>query len=69
MQKEKEELRGWLTECIDKLQVQIDHFETEIEAAQAATKKKKPDKDVSLRVEEGRVVWCSSSASGLSLNV
>lgn len=47
MQKEKEELRGWLTECIDKLQVQIDHFESELESVQAATKKKKPDRDVS----------------------
>ncbi|KAL5473121.1 hypothetical protein EMCRGX_G027567 [Ephydatia muelleri] len=45
MQKEKEELRGWITECIDKLQVQIDHFESEIESVQAATKKKKPDRD------------------------
>ena len=45
-QKEKEELRTWLTDCIDKLQVQIDHFEADIESGLAATKKKKADRDV-----------------------
>lgn len=46
-QKEKEEVRQWLTDSIDKLQVQIDQFESEVESVYASSKKKKLDRDVS----------------------
>ena len=45
-QKEKEELRSWLADSIDKLNMQIDQFESEAESMHAG-KKKKVDKDVS----------------------
>lgn len=45
-QKEKEEVRQWLMECLDNLQMQIDQFESEIESLRAGTKKKKLDRDV-----------------------
>ena len=46
-QREKEEMREWLSECIDKLKLQIDQFESEIESLHAGSKKKKLDRDVS----------------------
>lgn len=46
-QREKEEIRSWLVDCIDKLCLQIDQFESEAETLHAGTKKKKVDKDVS----------------------
>ncbi len=46
-QREKEEMRSWLTECIDKMSMQINHFESEIESLHAGPKKKKVDRDVS----------------------
>ena len=45
-QKEKEEVRMWLMECIDQLQMQIDQFESEMESLHAGPKKKKLDRDV-----------------------
>ena len=46
-QRKKEEIRQWLTDSIDKLNMQIDEFEAEIETLYAGTKKKKLDRDVS----------------------
>ena len=46
-QREKEEVRQWLTESIDKLNMQIDEFESEVESLFAGSKKKKLDRDVS----------------------
>lgn len=46
-QREKEEVREWLSECIVKLKLQIDQFESEIESLHAGSKKKKLDRDVS----------------------
>lgn len=46
-QREKEEMREWLSECIVKLKLQIDQFESEIESLHAGSKKKKLDRDVS----------------------
>lgn len=45
-QREKEEIRSWLVDCIDKLYLQIDQFESESETLHAG-KKKKVDRDVS----------------------
>ena len=45
-QKEKEEIRQWLTDRIDQLQMQIDQFESEIETIHSSTKRKKLDRDV-----------------------
>lgn len=47
-QREKEEIRQWLTDNIDKLNFQIDQFEAEIESVHASSKKRKLDRDVSL---------------------
>ena len=46
-QKEKEDVRLWLTDSIDKLNLQIDQFESEVESVYAGSKKKKLDRDVS----------------------
>lgn len=46
-QKEKEEVRQWLMECLSDLKMQIDQFESEIESLHAGPKKKKLDRDVS----------------------
>ena len=46
-QREKEEVRSWLGDCIDKLNLQVNLFEAEVETLHAASKKKKVDKDVS----------------------
>lgn len=46
-QREKEEVRSWLADSIDKLTLQIDQFESEVESMHAG-KKKKVDKDVSM---------------------
>ena len=51
-QREKEEVRTWLTDCIDKLNQQIDQFESEIESLHAGSKKKKVDRDVSEMASE-----------------
>ena len=46
-QKEKDEIRQWLTDSIDQLNLQTDQFESEIESVFAGTKKKKLDREVS----------------------
>ena len=46
-QKEKEEVRRWLTEVSDKLNLQVDQFESEIESVYAGSRKKKLERDVS----------------------
>lgn len=61
-QREKEEVRSWLMDCIDKLNLQIDQFESEIESLHAA-KKKKVDKEVRSRegmglCSLGPEKWC-----------
>lgn len=45
-QKEKDEMRHWLTDSIGSLQMQIDQLESEIESVSVASKRKKLDKDV-----------------------
>ncbi|KXJ09681.1 CCR4-NOT transcription complex subunit 3 [Exaiptasia diaphana] len=51
-QKEKEEARQWITEVLDKLRLQVDQFESEVEQMFAGSKKKKLDKDKQDKVEE-----------------
>lgn len=46
-QREREEVRQWLTDSIDKLNLQIDQFESEVESLYVGMKKKKLDRDVS----------------------
>ena len=40
-------MRQWLTESIDKLNLQVDTFESEVESLYAGSKKRKLDRDVS----------------------
>ena len=42
-QREREEVRQWLTDSIDKLNLQIDQFESEVESLYVGMKKKKLD--------------------------
>ena len=51
-QKEKEEINQWLTDSIDRLQVQQDKWESDMEASAIALKKKKTDKDKLEKIEE-----------------
>ena len=48
VQREKEEIRQWLTDIIDQLERQVDLFESEIETLHSSSKKKKLDREVSL---------------------
>lgn len=50
--REKEEFRNWLTDAIDRLNVQVDHFESDLEALNSVPKKRKADKDKTERVED-----------------
>lgn len=52
-QREKEEVRQWLTDSIDKLNFQIDQFEAEVESVHASSRKRKLDRDVSPHVNVG----------------
>lgn len=45
-QKERVEMTQWLSECIDKLQLQVDHFEMELESMKSQTKKRKVPSEV-----------------------
>lgn len=45
VQKEKEEISNWLSNTIDTLTVQVDQFESEIEALQIGQKKNKKDRE------------------------
>lgn len=51
-QKEKDEIANWLTDSIDSLMIQVDHYESEIETIHASTKKKKNQKEKLNRIEE-----------------
>ena len=53
-QREKEEVRQWLTDSIDKLNFQVDQFEAEVESVYASTRKRKLDRDVSHGVRAER---------------
>ena len=61
-QREKEEVRQWLTDSIDKLNMQIDEFESEVESLYAVSKKKRLDKDVRNGEERGR--WGGGGGGG-----
>lgn len=67
-QREKEDVRQWLTESIDKLNMQIDEFESEVESLYAVSKKKRLDKDVR-EGEEGEEGIEVTSAHCLSSQV
>ncbi|CAH1794433.1 unnamed protein product [Owenia fusiformis] len=55
-QKEKGEFTGWISQCIDSLNIQMDQFESEAENLQVTSKKKKQiDKDKLERSEELKV--------------
>lgn len=51
-QKEKDDTITWLTDSIDRLKIQSDKFESEIEAATIILKKKKQDKEKQDKIEE-----------------
>ncbi|XP_078692678.1 CCR4-NOT transcription complex subunit 3-like isoform X15 [Branchiostoma floridae x Branchiostoma belcheri] len=51
-QKERDDTIQWLTDSIERLTLQVDQFESEVEAVQASSKKKKLDKDKQGRVDE-----------------
>ena len=46
VQKEREDVRQWLTECIDKLSQEVEQFDAEVESLYAGSKKRKLDRDV-----------------------
>ena len=45
-QKEREDVRLWLTECIDKLSQEVEQFDAEVESLYVGSKKRKLDRDV-----------------------
>ena len=45
-QKEREDIRQWLTDCIDKLSQEVEQFDAEVESLYAGSKKRKLDRDV-----------------------
>ncbi|XP_060605973.1 CCR4-NOT transcription complex subunit 3-like isoform X4 [Ruditapes philippinarum] len=49
--KEKQEVTNWISQQIDSLNIQTDHFESEIEQLSTGNKKKKMDKDKGDRYE------------------
>ncbi|KAG8185530.1 hypothetical protein JTE90_012866 [Oedothorax gibbosus] len=51
-QKEKDEITNWLANCIEGLNIQLDQFESEIEALSIALKKRKNDKEKLDRTED-----------------
>ena len=51
-QKEKDEINNWLSASIDSLNIQLDQFESEVEALQLAQKKSKKDKEKQDRIDE-----------------
>jgi CCR4-NOT transcription complex subunit 3 len=50
--KEREEVRAWLNDAIERLNQEVDQFEYEIQSIHAQTKKKKLDRDKQDRVDE-----------------
>ena len=51
-QKEKDEINNWMSTSIDALNIQLDQFESEVEALQLAQKKSKKDKEKQDRIDE-----------------
>ncbi|GFU38228.1 CCR4-NOT transcription complex subunit 3 [Nephila pilipes] len=51
-QKEREDITSWLTVCIETLTIQVDKFESEMDAINLSLKKKKNDKEKLDRHEE-----------------
>lgn len=51
-QREKDEITQWLNDCLDTLNLQGDSFESELEAAQIALKKRKNDKEKLEKIEK-----------------
>lgn len=51
-QREKEEMNQWLSDSIDRLNVQMDKFESDVEANTLALKKKKSDKEKMEKIDE-----------------
>ena len=45
-QKEREDVRIWLTDCIDKLSQEVEQFDAEVESLYVGSKKRKLDRDV-----------------------
>lgn len=54
-QREKDEMMQWLNDSIDKLNLQVDGFETEIEVALLALRKKKTDKDKLDKIDNAKL--------------
>ncbi|CAH3181966.1 unnamed protein product [Porites evermanni] len=50
--KEREEARIWITEVLDRLQIEVDQIESEIEQVYAGSRKKKLDRDRQDKVDE-----------------
>lgn len=50
--KEREEARIWITEVLDRLQIEVDQIESEIEQVYAGSRKKKLDRDKQDKVDE-----------------
>ncbi|XP_020611064.1 CCR4-NOT transcription complex subunit 3-like [Orbicella faveolata] len=50
--KEREEARIWMTEVLDRLQIEVDQIESEIEQVYAGSRKKKLDRDRQDKVDE-----------------
>lgn len=50
--KEREEARIWMTEVLDRLQIEVDQIESEIELVYAGSRKKKLDRDRQDKVDE-----------------
>ncbi|XP_015763384.1 PREDICTED: CCR4-NOT transcription complex subunit 3-like isoform X2 [Acropora digitifera] len=50
--KEREEARIWITEVLDRLQIEVDHIESEVEQVHAGSRKKKLDRDKQDKVDE-----------------
>ncbi|XP_068760566.1 CCR4-NOT transcription complex subunit 3-like isoform X2 [Montipora capricornis] len=50
--KEREEARIWITDVLDRLQIEVDQIESEIEQVYAGSRKKKLDRDKQDKVEE-----------------
>lgn len=50
-QKERVEMTQWLSECIDKLQLQVDSFEMELESLKSQTKKRKVPTELQSKIQ------------------
>ncbi|XP_071961199.1 CCR4-NOT transcription complex subunit 3-like isoform X3 [Antedon mediterranea] len=52
IQREREEVSGWLSQCIDTLKIQVDKFESEMESLTSNSKKRKIPSDKQDRLNE-----------------